>query len=299
MTDSLQVSDLFPEQNELITRICSAFNNGDFFQSYLIVGVRHLISFNFVQNLVKNILCVDRCGTCRNCNLIDSIQHPDYIYVTNLDSNIIKIDSIRELQSRVYQSLSIAKYKIVVIHPADKLNIQAASALLKILEEPPMHTIFILVAENIKALPVTIVSRCHKYFMHDYSLSGKTYFDIAKFYPENDERFILMSKVPQFLTKLIDLTINKTNVCEIAADFQEFKLENVLWFFYLLTAATLKIMNDNLSDSNYLLLKDFSKTQNVFSLHNQLDKINSLLKTNVTLNNNLCVANILLGYKSC
>lgn len=299
MTLLLQQHNLLPEQIELINRVYATLNDDNFLQSYLLVGSRHLISFDFIQTFVNGIFCPDMCGFCKNCKLIGSSQHPDYLYVSNFDSNNIKIDSIRDLQLNIYKSLSIAKYKIVVIHPADKLNIQAASALLKILEEPPAHTIFILCAENIMTLPVTIISRCHKYFLHDYSLSDKNYSDLDKCYPHNDERYILLSNLDKLLPKLISLTANKANVVEIAADFQEFKLENVLWFLYILTAETIKVIINKFCIENKLLFIEFAKTQDLFSLFKQLDQINSCLKNNISYNNTLCISNILLGYKKC
>ncbi len=301
MIHSLQQRNLLPEQTELISRVYQTLKNDEFLQSYLIVGARHLITAAFIQALVKGMLCASECGICKNCKLIESMQHPDVIYITNNDSNIIKIDSVRDLHLNVYQSLSIAKHKIVAIYPADKLNIQAASALLKILEEPPKNIIFILIAENLMTLPVTIISRCHKYFMQDYSLNDN-YFEIARYYPENDERFILLANIDKFLNKILDLTNNKLNVCEIATDLQEFKLENVLWFLYLFTAETLKLITTKQNTSNVSLLNDFAKTQNLFSLYKQLDKIQSSLRANlanITLNNTLCISNLLLGYKSC
>lgn len=293
---------LTPEQTELIANICKTFHQGQFLQSYLVIGARYLTTLTFIQELVKNILCKDMCGVCKNCKLVETMQHPDYMYITNIDSNIIKIDSVRELQVNVYKSLSIAKYKIVVIHPADKLNIQASSALLKVLEEPPENTVFILVAENIMTLPVTIISRCHKYFMRDPSISSVTYLDLVKNYAESEERFALMADIDKFLNKLIDLTINKANACEIASDFQDFKLENVLWFLYLLTAEVLRFKIINLQVENSNLFNKFANTQDLFSLFKQLDKIIVCLKatiSNITLNNTLCIANLLLGYKSC
>jgi len=292
--------NLLPEQAELITKICKTFRQGEFFQSYLVIGMGYLTTAIFIKELVKNILCEVACGVCKNCKLIETMQHPDFKYVTNVDSNIIKIDNVRDLQSTAYKSLSISKYKIVVIHPADKLNIQASSALLKILEEPPDNTIFILVAENIMTMPITIISRCHKYFMVDKSLISSNYFGLAKNYTENEERFILVANIDKFLNKILGLKVNQTNVCEIATDFKDFKLENVLWFLYLLTAEILKTKLGNKPVENSNLLNIFAKTQDLVSLFKQLDKISEGLKAivaNITLNNTLCIANILLGYK--
>lgn len=302
MTHLSQNVDLDTEQRKLITSICQAFQQDRFFQSYLLVGPGYLSTFTFIQNLIKNLFCMDACGNCKNCYLIESLQHPDYIYISNVESNIIKIDDIRSLQDKAYKSLAIAKHKIIVIHPADKLNIQAASALLKILEEPPESTVFILVAENIMSLPATIVSRCHKYFLQDRCLFSKNYLDIIEYYGKNDEKYILLSKLAEFLKKLTDLLLQKTNVCELADDFKEYKLENVLWFLYILTSMTIKTKHNQNVSVNSLVVTEFAKTQNIFSLFKQLDRIKTCLQAsmnNIALNSSLCIANILLGYKKC
>lgn len=296
--------NLISEQTDLLTRLKLTRKDGDFLRSYLLVGAQHLLSNTFVQSLAQLFICENSaCNICKNCRLLSAHSHPDVYYITNHESNSIKIDSIRELQTRVTTSLAVAKYKLVIISPADKLNIQAASALLKILEEPPVHTIFVLLAEQLTNIPVTVVSRCHKYFMHDYSLRDvdDSYWNLANYYAEGDERYTLMQKRHELAASLLALVTGKATVAEVTAQLQEYKLENILWFLYLFTAEVLRIQVSLESFNSDSLLIKFANTQDKLGLYQILDKLNQSLKlnlANVTLNNVLAIENILLGYKN-
>lgn len=296
--------NLIPEQTDLLTRLSATRKDGEFLRSYLLVGAQHLLNADFVHSLAQLFICENSaCNSCKSCRLLSANTHPDVHYITNHESNTIKIDSIRELQTRVTTSLAVAKYKLVIIKPADKLNIQAASALLKILEEPPEHTIFILLAEQLSSIPVTVISRCHKYFMHDYSLESfdSSYLDLANYYAEGDERYILMQKKQEVSASLLALVTGNTPAGEITAQLQDYKLENVLWFLYLLTAEALRIQVAADTSNVDKSLVEFANIQDKLSLYQQLDKLNQSLKlnlANVTLNNALAIENILLGYKN-
>lgn len=105
----------------------------------------------------------DGCGRCRSCLQIVARTHPDY-FVIEPDRDAatpqIKIEQVREIEQQfVYRPL-IGERKICLIDDADRLTIGAANALLKTLEEPPGHSLFILVTSRPHALPITIRSRC-------------------------------------------------------------------------------------------------------------------------------------------
>ncbi|MGC4098814.1 MAG: DNA polymerase III subunit delta' [Nitrospira sp.] len=105
----------------------------------------------------------DSCGRCRSCLQIAARTHPDY-FVIEPDPKAatpqIKIEQVREIEQQfVYRPL-IGERKICLIDDADRLTIGAANALLKTLEEPPGHSLFILITSRLHALPITIRSRC-------------------------------------------------------------------------------------------------------------------------------------------
>jgi len=140
----------------------------------------------------KGILCENNilwgCGNCKSCKEFNKVsekiisgnfedisyygesssgkkiflylkgEHPDFIYLIP-DGHVIKIDQIRGLKEFIYNKPLISTNKLVIIEKVDLLNPQAGNALLKILEEPPEDTFYILTAESTKNVLPTIISR--------------------------------------------------------------------------------------------------------------------------------------------
>jgi len=101
------------------------------------------------------------CNNCRSCRKIIAETHPDIIYVApDQGKKIISISQIRELGVTLSSRPNEARFRMVLILTADRMNIQAQNALLKMLEEPPEKTCFILIATRMAFLLPTIVSRC-------------------------------------------------------------------------------------------------------------------------------------------
>ncbi|GAB4372837.1 MAG: DNA polymerase III subunit delta' [Deltaproteobacteria bacterium] len=103
----------------------------------------------------------DACGECPDCRLFGAGSHPNFLRV-GPENLSIPIDGIRRLQEELSLKSFSDRPRIALIHPADRMTIQAANALLKTLEEPPPSSHLLLVAHRISRLPVTIVSRCQK-----------------------------------------------------------------------------------------------------------------------------------------
>lgn len=101
------------------------------------------------------------CNRCRSCAKIDAFMHPDIITVIPESNNTaIKIGQIRELCGALASKPHEAKMRVVIIEDAHAMNKEAANAILKILEEPPERTIFLLIANDLNNLLPTIISRC-------------------------------------------------------------------------------------------------------------------------------------------
>ncbi|MEA2102876.1 MAG: hypothetical protein U9P80_09960 [Thermodesulfobacteriota bacterium] len=101
----------------------------------------------------------DACNRCRNCVKADSQSHPDLVYFEPPTTGE-QISLIRSMLSGISLRPFEAKSRVVIIDPAEDLNLNSSNALLKSLEEPPGSTIFILVSHNERLLLSTIVSRC-------------------------------------------------------------------------------------------------------------------------------------------
>ena len=106
---------------------------------------------------------IDVCGTCRSCQQIEARIHPDFFVIEpdrELATPQIKIEQIRDIEQQVMYRPLASERKICLIDEADRMTIGAANALLKTLEEPPDHSLFLLISSRPGALPATIRSRC-------------------------------------------------------------------------------------------------------------------------------------------
>ena len=99
------------------------------------------------------------CGKCPPCRQIQSDKHPDILLIEP-QANLLRIDRIRALLAALAMKPFSARHRVVIIAEAQCMNPEAANALLKVLEEPPSHTLLILTASQKADLLPTIVSRC-------------------------------------------------------------------------------------------------------------------------------------------
>lgn len=141
---------------------------------------------DFAQQLSQALLCAtpnnnnEACGSCPQCTWFKEGAHPDFKYITPEDAETaedapkkktskktqISVDQIRQLiQALSLTNHGVSSLRVVMIHPAEALNTASANALLKVLEEPPNNTIFILVTHQIHRLLPTILSRCQSIAM--------------------------------------------------------------------------------------------------------------------------------------
>ncbi|HRY63166.1 MAG TPA: DNA polymerase III subunit delta' C-terminal domain-containing protein [Patescibacteria group bacterium] len=132
--------------------------------AYLFYGAPGL-GKNLVADLfVKSLLCQSAgpkpCNTCSHCRELERGIHPDVVFVTKEDDQKnISVEAVREARSKIQNSSLLNSYKIMLIREADTLSLGASNALLKILEEPVGQTVFIFIAEDLKFLPQTLLSR--------------------------------------------------------------------------------------------------------------------------------------------
>lgn len=104
---------------------------------------------------------IQPCGECLSCRRVLSGEQPDLLRLRPIeDSKEIRVEQIRELAAELALTSHGGRRKIAIITPADKLNRNAANALLKTLEEPPGQSLIILVTGELSRLPVTVLSRC-------------------------------------------------------------------------------------------------------------------------------------------
>lgn len=131
----------------------------------LLTGRRGIGKLRFAQQLVELLLCESSqqqpCGSCKGCRLIRAETHPDFRIVSPPeDKKVISVDQIRDLSSYLSLTAQYGGYQVVIITPADAMNVNAANSLLKTLEEPPANTLLMLLSDRPASLTATIRSRC-------------------------------------------------------------------------------------------------------------------------------------------
>ena len=140
----------------------------------LLVGADGIGCDHLAQAMAHYLLCVkpvngQSCGQCKSCQLLKTDVHPD-LYTIGLEMNEktrklaqnIRIDQVRAVSERTANTAQQGGRKVVVIYPAESMNVASANALLKNLEEPNGDCVFILVSEQSAFLMATIRSRCSK-----------------------------------------------------------------------------------------------------------------------------------------
>jgi DNA polymerase-3 subunit gamma/tau len=134
--------------------------------AYLFSGPRGCGKTTMARILAKALNCkngptTEPCGVCENCVEIGRSSSVDVLEIDGASNN--GIDEIRALRENVKFSAANSKYKIYIIDEAHQITSQAFNALLKTLEEPPEHVVFILATTEQHKIPVTILSRCQRY----------------------------------------------------------------------------------------------------------------------------------------
>ena len=137
-----------------------------FSHAYLFCGSRGTGKTTCAKILAKAVNCEhpvngNPCGTCASCQAIDSGAATDVLEMDAASNN--GVDNIREIRDEVIYTPSELKYRVYIIDEVHMLSTQAFNALLKTLEEPPEHVVFILATTELQKLPATIISRCQRF----------------------------------------------------------------------------------------------------------------------------------------
>ena len=130
--------------------------------SYLFLGKKGIGKMLFAREFAKNILCEDE----KQMVQFDENNHPDFMIIEP-DGNSIKVNQIREFQSKIAEKPIESKRKIYIIDDAEKMRAESQNCLLKTLEEPPEYAVIILVCSNENLLLNTVKSRCTKVLFGD------------------------------------------------------------------------------------------------------------------------------------
>ncbi len=154
-------------QNHITETLQYAIENGRVAPVYLFTGIRGTGKTTLARILVKTLNCLtpldgtEPCNECENCCEIIEGKSPDIIEIDGASNN--SVDDVRSIKENISYSPVKSRYKVYIIDEVHMLSRSAFNALLKTLEEPPDHTIFILATTDPQKIPTTVLSRCQRY----------------------------------------------------------------------------------------------------------------------------------------
>ncbi len=156
-----------PGQAAAARRLTACLRSGRVPHALLFAGCPGTGRVTAARELARVLLCAEppqraqACGACASCAALSDGRHPDYREVgLPQGRQMISIDTVRQMQREASLKPSLSRRKVFVVRNADRLSMDAANCFLKTLEEPPPECHLVLVAQSLRELPETVLSRC-------------------------------------------------------------------------------------------------------------------------------------------
>lgn len=162
MSELVSALPWFAEQNVHLAKLHS---DKRLPHALLLHGMSGIGKAQFAKGFAQFLLCQkeggEACGVCKSCELNAAGSHPDLFMLSpEEEGKQLKVDQVRALGEFIYSTAQQGGYRVVIINPADSMNIASANALLKMLEEPGSDTLILLVTAKMGQVLPTIKSRC-------------------------------------------------------------------------------------------------------------------------------------------
>ena len=226
--------------------------------SYMFLGNQGIGKKLIAKEFSKKILCLNEqigCNNCKSCVEFETENHPDFKIIVP-DGKNIKIEQIREFQSKIYEKPVISSKKVYIIDDADLMTKEAQNCLLKTLEEPPSYVVIILIISNENKLLNTIKSRCIKIVFSSLNVN-----ELKQFLKEENIDNKVLKRADGSIKKLIHIKENKELYEKIENEFSNINEKSLIDF--LKTAEIIsknkEIVNEIL---DYINLIFYEKSKN-------------------------------------
>ncbi|GAA6133516.1 DNA polymerase III subunit delta' [Oceaniserpentilla sp. 4NH20-0058] len=260
----MKVPHALPWLNIINDQILGQYDKQRLGHALLLTGQAGLGKRLYLRELSQLLLCSNRetkpCGQCASCNLFNAGSHPDLLMVEPEEKGKqIKIEQIRRVTEFVNTTAQKGQSKVVLLGPAEAMNINASNALLKSLEEPSSNVTLLLYSHQPSGLLATIKSRCQQFSIYppefQLALTWLQQNSATQLSPENANSVLrLASGAPLKAIELIeqDVHVQYMQFCQNMMDFQNrqvmwsdlltkwknWDMENLLqWFYHLLLDA--------------------------------------------------------------
>jgi DNA polymerase-3 subunit delta' len=205
----MSFSDIFGHEKQ-IAILQKAIAQNRVGHAYLFSGINAIgkktlaLEFARALNCEKYTDLHNACGECPSCLKMQHSSHPDIIIV-EADGQFIRINSIRDIQEQMTFKPLEGRWRVVIIDDADKMNEQAANALLKTLEEPSPSNILILITARPYMLPATIISRCRHMRFNPLAVDAITQFLVKHSGMEKQQASLLAGLCGGSIGQALDL----------------------------------------------------------------------------------------------
>ncbi len=191
-------------QDHITNTITGSLGAGKISHAYLFTGTRGTGKTTCAKILAQAVCCQnlkngEPCGECEACKLISEGNVTDILEIDAASNN--SVNDIRDLKEQVSFLPTSLKYRVYIIDEVHMLSIQAFNALLKTLEEPPAHVVFILATTEVHKLPATILSRCQRF---DFKRLEPEVMIERMMYIANKEGFTLTDEAALMIASLAD-----------------------------------------------------------------------------------------------
>ncbi len=291
----------------------------------LLTGIRGIGKAHFAVCFMRAQLCQatysDLCN-CHSCRLIAGKSHPNILWIEpEKAGGAIKVDQIREVSDFVNQTSLQGEYRFVLIDPASSMNINAANALLKTLEEPAAHAILILISEQASHLPATVLSRCqHLHFPRpEKSLAHKWLADkistdvdlalqlthgapLAALHFAQQDKFAVRASLLQVLHKLVN---KQLSVLSGAAEINEIDISFLLDTMLTVITDILHLHYDDqeLINTDFraqlMELQQQTSSQQLIAHMNFLMRLRAQQQQGFNHNKQLLIENLFIRWMEC